>query len=103
MGKGSMEKLELVIGNKAYSSWSLRPWLVLKEIGAEFVETRVPLYVHGYKEELLKHAPSGKVPILKHGSVTVWNPWPSANTSPSSTPRPGSGPRSLRHAPWRAR
>ena len=68
-----MEKLELVIGNKAYSSWSLRPWLVLKEVGAEFVETRVPLYVHGYKEELLKHAPSGKVPILKHGAVTVWD------------------------------
>lgn len=68
-----MEKLELVIGNKAYSSWSLRPWLVLKEVGAQFVETRVPLYVHGYKEELLKHAPSGKVPILKHGAVTVWD------------------------------
>ena len=68
-----MEKLELVIGNKAYSSWSLRPWLVLKRVGAEFTETRVPLYVHGYKEELLKHAPSGKVPILKHGAVTVWD------------------------------
>ena len=70
---GSMEKLELIIGNKAYSSWSLRPWLVLKEAGADFTETRVPLYVHGYKEELLKYAPSGKVPILKHGAVTVWD------------------------------
>jgi len=68
-----MDKFELVIGNKAYSSWSLRPWLVLKEAGAEFTETRVPLYVHGYKEELLRHAPSGKVPILKHGAVTVWD------------------------------
>jgi glutathione S-transferase len=68
-----MEKLELVIGNKAYSSWSLRPWLVLKEAGAAFTETRVPLYVHGYKEELLRYAPSGKVPVLKHGAVTVWD------------------------------
>lgn len=68
-----MDKLELVIGNKAYSSWSLRPWLVLKHAGAEFTETRVPLYVHGYKEELLKYAPSGKVPVLKHGAVTVWD------------------------------
>jgi glutathione S-transferase len=68
-----MEKFELIIGNKAYSSWSLRPWVVLKEAGADFTETRVPLYVHGYKEELLKYAPSGKVPILKHGAVTVWD------------------------------
>jgi glutathione S-transferase len=68
-----MEKFELIIGNKAYSSWSLRPWLVLKHAGADFAETRVPLYVHGYKEELLKYAPSGKVPVLKHGAVTVWD------------------------------
>ncbi|MFI4921992.1 MAG: glutathione S-transferase family protein [Gammaproteobacteria bacterium] len=68
-----MEKFELVIGNKAYSSWSLRPWLALKHADATFTETRVPLYVHGYKEELLKYAPSGKVPILKHGAVTVWD------------------------------
>ncbi len=68
-----MENFELIIGNKAYSSWSLRPWVVLKEVGADFIETRVPLYVHGYKEELLKYAPSGKVPVLKHGAVTVWD------------------------------
>ena len=68
-----MDKFELVIGNKAYSSWSLRPWLALKHLGVAFAETRVPLYVHGYKEELLKYAPSGKVPVLKHGAVTVWD------------------------------
>lgn len=68
-----MERLELIIGNKAYSSWSLRPWLVLKETGAPFSEIRVPLYVAGYKEELLNYAPSGKVPILRHGPVTVWD------------------------------
>lgn len=68
-----MAKFELIIGNKAYSSWSLRPWLVLRQLDVAFTETRVPLYVHNYKEELLKHAPSGKVPILKHGDVTVWD------------------------------
>jgi glutathione S-transferase len=68
-----LDKFELIIGNKAYSSWSLRPWLALKHADADFTETRVPLYVHGYKEELLKYAPSGKVPILKHGAVTVWD------------------------------
>lgn len=68
-----MDKFELVIGNKAYSSWSLRPWLALKHTGAPFSETRVPLYVPGYKEQLLRHGPSGKVPVLKHGTVTVWD------------------------------
>ena len=65
--------LELIVGNKAYSSWSLRPWLALKHAGARFTEIRVPLYVHGYKEELSKYAPTGKVPILKNGAVTVWD------------------------------
>lgn len=67
-----MDKLELVIGNKAYSGWSMRPWLALKHTGAEFRETRVPLYIPGYKERVLEHAPSGKVPVLKHGAVRVW-------------------------------
>lgn len=68
-----MDKLELVIGNKAYSSWSLRPWLALKHAGASFTETRVPLYIPGYKEKLLRQGPSGKVPVLKHGALTVWD------------------------------
>jgi len=68
-----MDQLELVIGNKAYSSWSLRPWLALKHAGAEFIETREVLYVPGYKERLLRHAPSGKVPVLKYGVHTVWD------------------------------
>lgn len=68
-----MEKLELVIGNKAYSSWSLRPWLALKHTGVPFSELRVPLYIPGYKEKLLKQGPSGKVPVLKHGARTIWD------------------------------
>jgi glutathione S-transferase len=68
-----MDELELVIGNKAYSSWSLRPWLVLKHADAKFSETRVPLYVTGYKEKLLQHAPTGKVPVLKHGAISIWD------------------------------
>jgi len=68
-----LDKLELIIGNKAYSSWSLRPWLALKHTGAAFAETRVPLYIPGYKEKLLGFGPSGKVPVLKHGTRTVWD------------------------------
>lgn len=68
-----METLRLIIGNKAYSSWSLRPWLALKHTGVSFAETRVVLYVPGSRKEMLKHAGSGKVPVLKDGTLTVWD------------------------------
>jgi glutathione S-transferase len=63
----------LIIGNKNYSSWSLRPWLLMKQSGLLFEEVRVPLYVPGSKATLRKYAPSGKVPVLLDGAVTVWD------------------------------
>jgi glutathione S-transferase len=65
--------LTLVIGNKNYSSWSLRPWLVLKQAGIPFTEVHIPLYVGDWRERVLKHSPSGKVPALEHGAVKVWD------------------------------
>lgn len=65
--------LTLVIGNKSYSSWSLRPWLALKQAGADFHETVVALRQPGTKATLLAHSPSGKVPVLKHGDLTIWD------------------------------
>jgi glutathione S-transferase len=63
----------LVIGNKNYSSWSLRPWLALKVLGIPFDEKRIPLYDPGAKAEILKHSPAGKVPCLVDGGLTVWD------------------------------
>jgi len=63
----------LVIGNKNYSSWSLRPWLALKVFGFDFDERRIPLYGEGAKEAILKHSPAGKVPVLVDGKTTVWD------------------------------
>ena len=63
----------LVIGNKNYSSWSLRPWLALKVFGFEFDEVRIPLYGPGAKEKILKYSPAGKVPVLVDGKTTVWD------------------------------
>jgi glutathione S-transferase len=63
----------LVIGNKNYSSWSLRPWLAMKVLKLDFEEKRIPLYVPGAKEEILKHSPAGKVPCLIDGDVRVWD------------------------------
>jgi len=65
--------LRLVIGNKNYSSWSLRPWLALKTLGLPFEEVRIPLYGPGSKEAILRHSPSGKVPCLVDGDIAVWD------------------------------
>ena len=54
---------KLIIGNKNYSSWSLRSWLILKKSGIEFEEVKVPLFTEGYKERLLQYSPTGKVPV----------------------------------------
>ncbi len=63
----------LVIGNKAYSSWSLRPWLLMKQAGIAFEEIRVSLYEDGAKQKLLQYSPAGKVPVLKDGALTIWD------------------------------
>jgi glutathione S-transferase len=62
----------LVIGNKNYSSWSLRAWLAAKHAHVDFEEIRVPLHTQGYKEKILRHSPAGKVPIYKDDGVVVW-------------------------------
>jgi glutathione S-transferase len=65
--------LELVIGSKRYSSWSLRPWLALKQAGLAFREIEIILRQPETKAEILKHSPSGKVPLLKHGDLAIWD------------------------------
>jgi len=64
--------LHLTIGNKNYSSWSLRPWIALKVAGIPFEETVIPIHYPGSKEKFLARSPAGKVPILQDGAVTVW-------------------------------
>jgi glutathione S-transferase len=68
-----MTELTLVIGNKQFSSWSLRPWLALKQIGLPFREVLVLLRRPETKAEILKYSPSGKVPYLIDGSLGVWD------------------------------
>ncbi|MET0430586.1 MAG: glutathione S-transferase family protein [Microvirga sp.] len=62
----------LVIANKMYSSWSLRPWLLLKQFGIPFDEVLIPLDQPDTRERVLRHSPAGKVPILIDGDATVW-------------------------------
>ena len=65
--------MEIVIGNKAWSTWSLRPWLALKQLGIAFDEVRIPLSRPDTKQQILKYSPAGKVPILKDGDTIVWD------------------------------
>jgi glutathione S-transferase len=67
-----MAEFTIYIGNKNYSSWSLRGWLMLKQAGVAFEEVVIPLYTPTSRAEILRHTPSGKVPALVHGAVTVW-------------------------------
>ncbi|MBD1937929.1 glutathione S-transferase family protein [Microcoleus sp. FACHB-68] len=68
-----MSELTLVIGNKNYSSWSLRAWLAVKQAGVDFTEVRIPLQTPTSQQEILRYSPSGKVPFLQHGEVRVWD------------------------------
>ncbi|MBW4422907.1 MAG: glutathione S-transferase family protein [Nostoc desertorum CM1-VF14] len=69
-----MTQLTLVIGNKNYSSWSLRPWLAMKQFGLEFNEIRIPLYKSpDYSAKIRQYSPAGKVPVLLHDMQTVWD------------------------------
>ena len=67
-----MAKLNLVIGNKNYSSWSLRPWLAMTMAGIEFDETLIQLDTPDTKKQIAEHSKAGRVPILRHGNVTIW-------------------------------
>lgn len=64
--------MHLIIGNKLYSSWSLRPWIMLKAMGVPFTEQLIPLRHGDTSDRILKHSPSGKVPCLVDGDVRVW-------------------------------
>ena len=86
----------LVIANKLYSSWSLRPWLLLKQAGIAFDEVLVALRQPDTRERILSHSPGGRVPVLIDGDITVWESlaiveyaaerWPQADIWPHDRP-----------------
>jgi glutathione S-transferase len=64
--------LKIVLGNKKYSSWSLRAWLALKLTGAPFEEVVVALDMPDTAQNIRKYSPSGRVPALIDGEITIW-------------------------------
>ena len=66
-------KPTLIIGNKNYSSWSLRAWLLLREAGIEFTEHRIVLDTPTSASEIASYSDAGRVPVLQLGDLTVWD------------------------------
>jgi glutathione S-transferase len=60
---------ELIIGNKNYSSWSMRPWVLMRHLRIKFNERLLPFHLGGLKQ----HSPSGRVPCLVDGQTVVWD------------------------------
>ncbi len=73
-------KTKLIIGNKNYSSWSLRAWLLLKEAGISFEEHRIPLDCSNTAHEIAEYSAAGCVPILQIDDMTVWDTMAIAET-----------------------
>jgi len=71
---------KLVIGNKNYSSWSLRAWLLLREAGIDFDEHRIVLDTESTRTEISEYTPAGRVPVLILDDAKVWDSMAIAET-----------------------
>jgi len=89
------QPLTLVIGTRRYSSWSLRPWLVLKAANIAFEEVEITLRQPESKSKILEYSPSGKVPLLTHGSLKVWDSLAIAEYLAETFPNAGLWPSDL--------
>lgn len=67
-----MSALVLVIGTKNYSSWSLRPWMLLKHLDLEFTERQYHFGTPEFESEIPKLSPTRQVPVLLHGELRIW-------------------------------
>ncbi|QRM53485.1 glutathione S-transferase family protein [Sinorhizobium sp. BG8] len=67
-----MSDLVLYIGNKNYSSWSFRPWIAMTAAGVSFEDVVIPFDFPAGNPEFHKFSPTGRVPVLKHGDISVW-------------------------------
>ena len=68
-----MPAFQLIIGNKNYSSWSLRPWLLLRKLSVSFEETQVLLQTEDFKQQVMRFSPVAKVPVLLDSDLAIWD------------------------------
>jgi len=69
-----MSDLKLIIGNKNYSSWSLRPWIAMKQFGIEFDEELIPFHdMDAFHKEIAQYSGARRVPVLLHKDTVIWD------------------------------
>ena len=68
-----MSKLHLIVANKNYSSWSLRPWMALGMAGLPFSETVIQLDMPDTRKRIARHSKAGRLPVLHHGNHVIWD------------------------------
>jgi len=73
-------KPKLIIGNKNYSSWSLRAWFLMREAGIDFEEQRIALDTDETRQQIAEHTPAGRVPVLLLDGTAVWDTMAIAET-----------------------
>ncbi|HEY5633917.1 MAG TPA: glutathione S-transferase family protein [Burkholderiaceae bacterium] len=69
----STRRFTLVIGNRNYSSWSMRAWLLMRELGIEFEERVLPLFSETFAREIVKYSPAKRVPVLLVDDFPIWD------------------------------
>jgi glutathione S-transferase len=69
----AMPDMTLIVGNRNYSSWSLRAWLAMRMAGLAFEEIVIPLDQPETESRIREHSPAGRVPVLHHGDLTIWD------------------------------
>jgi glutathione S-transferase len=88
-----MPELELIIGNKNYSSWSLRPWVFLVQAEIPFTEIRLPFRSKEWEEKIGEYSPTRMVPALRDGEVRVWDSLAILEYLAEKFPKTGGWPR----------
>lgn len=67
--------LTLIIGNRNYSSWSLRAWWYMRRSGLSFETVRIPMFTDEWQQQVARYSPAGRVPVLVHDQQSVWDTW----------------------------
>ncbi|MHC4512681.1 MAG: glutathione S-transferase family protein [Planctomycetota bacterium] len=95
-----MTDFTLILGNKNYSSWSMRAWLCMKRTGAAFDEVVLDLAAQDILAQKAQHTPAGRVPVLKHGDLTIWDSLAIAEYLAEIFPAAGLWPADSRRRAW---
>lgn len=88
-----MQTLTLVVGNMNYSSWSMRPWVLMKQLGIPFEQVKLRFHTQEWDAQIARWSPSRLVPVLWRGDQAVWDSLAIMETLHDWTPEKGVWPK----------